>query len=150
MLDGVPVFKLVSSGITSASLLAHSVLIWISIGLIVIALFLHLRSKRHLKNLAAVLPLLYAIIICTHFWGQTIKDSSILFSPLVYADGKIFNSIGDAFIYSMAMFLTICAVFMTRTDLYKVILKGKTPKKGLSIYAVAVSIAIAGLIFYSH
>ncbi|MGN1215821.1 MAG: ATP-binding protein [Candidatus Cryptobacteroides sp.] len=149
-LDGIPVFKVVNNDLTSASLLAHSVLVWAAIGLIIIALMLYLNSRRSIKRLLLVLPILYLIIICTHFWGQTIKDSSSLFSPLVYADGRIFNSIGDAFIYSMTVFLTICAFYMTREDLYRKILSCKNRKGSLAIFGISVSLLLGCMFFYTH
>lgn len=148
-LDGVPIFKVIDNGATGASLMAHSVLIWISIALLVIAIFVHLTNKRCLKRLLAVIPALYVTMSATVLWGQTIKDSSTMFSPLVYADGKIFNSIGDAFIFSMAIAMTILCFFLVREDIYRKLASRRKPA-AFSLYAATVSLALAGLFTYIH
>ncbi|MBQ0144275.1 MAG: hypothetical protein KBS78_03735, partial [Bacteroidales bacterium] len=148
-LDGVPIFKVIDNGATGASLMAHSVLIWISIALLVIAIFVHLTNKRCLKRLLAVIPALYVTMAATVLWGQTIKDSSTMFSPLVYADGKIFNSIGDAFIFSMAIAMTILCFFLVREDIYRKLASRRKPA-AFSLYAATVSLALAGLFTYIH
>jgi Signal transduction histidine kinase involved in nitrogen fixation and metabolism regulation len=149
MLEGKPVFKVMNNA-SGSLFLAHSMLIWLAIGLTIAALFMHLGSRPRTKRFFFVLAALYLTIVATFIWGETIKDSSTLFSPLIYADGRFFNSLGSAFIWTLAIFLSIWSMFFIRNDIYRHILSWKHSKCGLAFFAAAAGAMMMGLLAYLH
>ena len=150
MLDGVPVFKVVSESIGRHSMAAHSTLIWLAILCFVLASLFHLSGKRSLKRLLLVLSGLFTVIIGAYFWGENIKDSSRLFSPTVYADGQFFNSLGAVLIVSMLIVLSLCCIFVTRRDIFRRILGSKHPHALLVIFSLFMAAITAGVLAYVH
>jgi len=145
MLDGEPVFKVTSYSGRGTSVFAHSALVWLAIALFVIAALLHLRNKKKVKRLYLVLAWILGVCISAFLWGETIKDSSKLFSPSIYADGKLFNSLGAILICAMMIVLLISCVFFTRNDIYRKILQCKHQKAALHTYAVCIFLAMIGV-----
>ena len=75
---------------------------------------------------------------------------SKLFSPTIYADGKVFNSLGELIIVSAAIFFAILALFLTRKRILRKILRRKNPKIALGAYTVFLTLLLAGVIAYIH
>ena len=149
-LDGRPVFKIVADSMAGRSATAHSTMIWFAIVCFVIASLLHLSGKRSLKRLMLVLTGLLAVITAAYFWGENIKNSSKLFSPTVYADGQLFNSLGAVLIASMLIVLCVCCIFVTKNDIYRRILRSRHSKMTLWIYAITIFLLITGVFAYVH
>lgn len=149
-LDGRPVFKIVANSMAGRSVTAHSTMIWFAIVCFVIASLLHLSGKRSLKRLLLVLAGLLAVITAAYFWGENIKNSSRLFSPTVYADGQLFNSLGVVLIASMLIVLCVCCIFVTRNDIYRRILRSRHSKGTLWTYAILIFLLMAGVFVYVH
>lgn len=70
---------------------------------------------------------------------------SKLFSPTVYADGKLFNSLGTALIASLLIVFLIGTVFFFRRNIYRNILRSKNPRSGFAAIAFF-SLLVLGLV----
>ncbi len=149
-LDGRPVFKIVSNPVSGQSAAAHSMMIWLAIVCFIIASLLHLAGKKSMKRLALVLTGLFAVIVATYFWGENMKNSAKLFSPTVYADGQLFNSLGAVLIASMLIMLSIGCTFVTRNDIFRHILKTRRVRLSLWIYATCIFLLTAGIMVFVH
>ena len=150
ILDGMPVFKIVANSVTGQSAATHSTMIWFAIACFIIASLLHLAEKKSLKRLMLVLAGLFAVISATYFWGENMKNSFKLFSPTVYADGQLFNSLGAVLIVSLLIVLSVCCTFVTRNDIFRRILRTRHRKRTLGLYAVCIFLLIAGVLFFVH
>lgn len=150
IIDGKPVFKIVANSVTGQSAATHSTMIWFAIACFVIASLLHLAEKKSLKRLLLVLAGLFAVITATYLWGENMKNSSRLFSPTVYADGQLFNSLGAVLIASLLIVLSVCCTFVTRNDIFRRILKTRNRKLALGLYAVCIFLLIAGVLVFVH
>ena len=78
-----------------------------------------------------------------------LSNSIELFSPTVYADGRLFFSLGNVLILHLLIFLAVVYVYLNRRKLLRWIRKGRTSVR-LAIYGVAVIIAIAAICLYIH
>lgn len=145
-----PVFKIINSTLNGRSIVAHSTLTWFALACFIIASLLYLSDNRSQKRLLAVLSGLFVVMLAAYLWGENIKDSSKLFSPTIYADGQFFNSLGTVVIFSLLIVLSICCVFVTRRDIYRVILRARDPKLSLIVNASCLAAIIAGLMVYIH
>ncbi len=148
--NGEPVFKIASNAMTGQPLTTHSALIWLAIVCFILASGIHLGNKRTLKRLLAVLTGLFTVMAGAYFWGENINDTSKLFSPTVYADGQVFNSLGAVLIASMLIVLSICSIFVTRKDIYRKILSSGSRKAGMFLFAGCILLIIAGMLVYVH
>lgn len=149
-LDGEPVFKIVDNSISGRSASAHSTLIWLAIACLIIASMLHLFERKTIRRLVPVLFCLWTIIIATYFWGENMKNTSGIFSPTVYADGQLFNSLGAVLMVSLLIFLSVYCVFATRNDIYRRILRSGHTKGMLWVCAASVSAMIIGVSTFVH
>lgn len=149
-LDDRPVFKVTAASIPGQSSTTHSTMIWFAIGCFVIASLFHLAEKKNLKRLLLVLAGLFAVIIATYIWGESMKNSSKLFSPTVYADGQLFNSLGAVMVTSLLIIFFVGCSFVTRNDIFRKILRTRHTRRTLWLYAGAILLMIAGVFLYVH
>ena len=145
---GEPVFKLIDNGSASSSKMAHSTLVLMGILLIIIALFTHLAGRRTIRRLAFVIPGLALTMAAAYFWGQTMKDSILLFSPLIYAGGKVFDSLGSAVIFTTGVTSFVCCLFITREDIYRRILQSGHPKRSFGLLVTVTGLLIFSILSY--
>ena len=149
-LDGKPVFKIMANTVSGQSAATHSTMIWLAIACFIIASLFHLFGKKTLKRLILVLSGLFAVITATYFWGENMKNSSWLFSPTVYADGQLFNSLGAVLIASLLIILSVCCVFVTRNDIFRRILRSRHTRGTLWLYASCVCAMVIGVFAFVH
>lgn len=148
--DGRPVFKIMSNPVAGQSAATHSTMIWLAIACFITASILHLAQKRSLKRLLLVLASLITVITATYLWGENMKNSSRLFSPTVYADGQLFNSLGAVLIAALLIILSVGCTFVTRNDIFRRVLRTRHKKWSLWFYTVCVSLLIIGVIVFVH
>lgn len=70
-----------------------------------------------------------------------------LFSPTVYADGRLFFSLGNVLIIHLLIFLAVMYLYLRRRKILRWIQKGDADLK-LFIYGAAIVLAIGGICFY--
>lgn len=75
---------------------------------------------------------------------------SKLFSPTIYAGGRIFNSLGTVLSISVFIVLAVCLLFAFRKRILKRILDGSHPKSRLAIHTVFLILLLAGILVYTH
>ncbi len=75
---------------------------------------------------------------------------SKLFSPTIYADGKVFNSLGAIVIVSIVIFLGILTFFFFRKRILRRILRKKGWKTILAAYTALLLLILAGTVLFIH
>lgn len=145
---GKPVFKLIENNASSSTTMAHSALVLTGILLIIIALFTHLANKRCLKRLLLVIPGLVMTMAAAYFWGKAMQDRIMLFSPLIFSGGKLFDSLGAVMIFSSGIIFLICCLFFTRDDLYRKILASGHPESNLKLFTAILTVLTLGVSAY--
>lgn len=75
---------------------------------------------------------------------------STLFSPTIYADGRLFNSLGIVIIVSLLLFTGICVLFFQRKRILRKILKARKPIMATTIHAIGLAALLIGVILYIH
>ena len=149
-LDGKPVFKVTSDSLAGNYAGAHTTLIWLAIACFVLCSLLHLSSKRTVKRLLLVLAGLLAVMTAAYIWGGNVNNTSKVFSPTIYADGQMFNSLGAVLIVSLLIILSIGCIFVTRYDIYRKMLKARRPKLTMWLYSIAILLIMAGVVAFVH
>ncbi len=139
-LEGYPLMKLVQETSRISPLLPDTTMIWLSAAFFIIGVMVYLGFHRNVRtmsySIAAVtlaLGILYAV-------GCSIQDSSALFSPTLYADGSIFQSLGALLIINIWITLIYACVYLTE--------KGNRQKVAVACsegraYAVLIGVIVA-------
>ncbi len=70
-----------------------------------------------------------------------------LFSPTVYADGRLFGSLGNVLIIHLLIFLLVLQFYLSRKRILKWIMRGNTDLK-LGMYGLFVLLAIVAICLY--
>ena len=91
------------------------------------------------------IPLMKVLRENTNYLSNRIE----LFSPTVYADGRLFFSLGNVLILHLLIFLAVVYVYLNRKKLLRWIRKGKSDTR-LAIYGVSLIVAIAAICLYIH
>lgn len=149
-LDGKPVFKVTSDSLAGNYAGAHTTLIWLAIACFVLCSLLHLSSKRTVKRLLLVLAGLLVVMTAAYIWGGNVNNTSKVFSPTIYADGQMFNSLGAVLIVSLLIILSIGCIFVTRYDIYRKMLNARRPKLTMWLYSIAILLMMAGVVAFVH
>ena len=116
--NGVPLFLLADETLAQPSG-THSALLWIAVGLLMAGLLLLLSSCPTLPCLLPVLACQGGVLAWLYVNGGQLFQDSQLFSPLLYADGPFFYSLGAVILVNLAISLLVWDLYLVRWTLLK-------------------------------
>lgn len=131
--DGAPLFSIISD-VPINFIRSKTGIRWIAILLALFALFSYHASKRNFKSLTLVIAGLVIIRLVAMVVARPLLLDSTLFSPSLYADGEVFNSLGNLLLNHASVFLMILAMFMVRIPIIKNINSSKEIVKRLKSF----------------
>ena len=145
---GVPQFKLINetlgnSAKTDAYLILFAYLFFL------VASCIYFSQKKSLRRYVLTLTANLAALLAAYFWGRTLRNDVRIFSPLVYADGQVFYSLGAVLLINFAITLSVVLTYMARRGLYRYIRQDRTGRRQ-KIYVAIAFLCIAGIIFYTQ
>jgi len=108
-----------------------AILRWFAMLLAIIALFSNLQINRGVKEFFFVFGGLVVIRFLAIYQSSQSQSEFELFSPNLYADFGIFNSLADLLITNILIFLLILALFMVRKSLALIFLRSQIKKRRL-------------------
>lgn len=121
---------------------------WIAILFVILAFFSLHDNKRSFTSLF----LLYSGLIITHIFAKgmiNVLESDVkLFSPILYADSNLYDSLGRLLISHLYIFLYVLAIFMLKKKLYSRFLKLNYKLRKL-ISKISIALPIL-LLIYIH
>lgn len=115
-IDGRPQFK-ISYDSLNASSSANMPLLWAALLLFLAAGMVFLRAAPGLRGLATVLPLSLLSLLLFYIYGGALSANSGLFSPLLYADGRVFYSLGALILLSLMIAVPVLGLFIKRKEI---------------------------------
>ncbi|MCQ2141892.1 MAG: ATP-binding protein [Bacteroidales bacterium] len=145
----IPQFKVITD-VTESSVGVNFKLLWGALGLLIAAMFLLLVDKRSLLRYFLSTAVMLLAIFAMYIRGMFTHGRAILFSPVLYADGPFFYSLGAVVLVNMAMQVFIANTFCIRRKVYKAILSSSHRKTLAVLYSLALLSMVAGVIFYTH
>ena len=138
--DGIPMFKLLSESLSTAPGLNIN-LLWAALLLLLAAGFAFVIGSPTVKAAAISLPVSLAALAVMYFAGKHLGADSGLFSPLLFADGPVFYSLGGLLLLSIMIAVPVWTLYIIRRDIYKTI-QGKAVRIAaaclLLVYAAGV------------
>jgi len=104
---------------------------WFALLFAIIALFSNLNAHRSAKEFLFVMGWLVIIRFVAIYQSSLLQSDLELFSPNLYADFGLFNSLADLLITNLTVFFLLVALFVVRKSLALLIYKAKNYKKKL-------------------
>ena len=114
--SGSPVFKLLKESPASASG-AGVPFLWAALVLFLTAGMSFLYRSPSLRNMALTMAVCLLVLAAFYFAGMRLGAASGLFSPLLYADGKVFYSLGGLILLALALIVPAWSLFAVRKSL---------------------------------
>ena len=145
VLEGTPQFKVLRDTLAGTPL-ANAVLIWAAMALVLAALFVFIFSKRTLLRFGYAALVLAFVTILMYIWGRSAQSDFNIFSPTLYAGGKVLYSLGAVVLANLCIVLLSGGLYLVRKDIQSRI---KT-RRGAVMSVIGLLVAIIGLLVYSH
>ena len=132
--DGTPMFKILYDPLFAASPVSMPYL-WTALLLFLAAALLFLLAEPGPRNLAVELLSCFAVLLAFYFSGARVSVNSGLFSPLLYADGRILYSLGALILLSLMLLMPVWSISIVRRRGEAKFLKWIQPPLALALAA---------------
>lgn len=148
-LGAEPMFKIVPEARPDLQPVDGSGLRWLALIFFTLSVVLYLWTHKSIRNYALAIAILLGMTVTAYFWGLQQQNTSTLFSPNVYADGRVFYSFGSLLIINTYIFLYILCTYIVRNNFTgKVFRSGR--KFARKAYAVSLVVLILATAAYIH
>ncbi len=146
-LDGEPFFSVVET----RPLLSHSkmmILRWIAFILTIFAVLVHLYRNRNKKTFTISLIIIAILSAFSFYITSQMPPVKDIFSPMLYADGRMFNSLAEIMNIHFYIFVYVLAIFICRKQIIRNI---KSSSKVARRLKTGIFVALAlGLALFIH
>lgn len=151
IIEDVPLFKILYNSDQSPYLFDNSLLRWVALVLLAVAMLLFMSGHRTLKVYVTVIMSLAALTTVAFFWELQMSGSTEIFSPTLYADGQIFFSLGALILVNTFIIAMHLCTYMMSDTTAETIRKNKAKRRrNLTIYYIFCLVMAAGTIIYTH
>ena len=146
--SGTPLFKIAAETVAEPE--RYNVfLFWLSVILFLLGTLLLLSVKPMVPVAAGAAALQTAFIVGLYLYGLRLGQSSQLFSPLLYADGAFFYSLGAVVLVNLLLTVLVLDLYIVRWPLLRWFREKNTRFLRLAaLLAVLALIAAIGLYIY--
>ena len=132
-------------------LLGHSqkmFLRWLAFIFTIFAILVYLSRNRNKKTFTLSLVGITILSICSFYITSNMPPVKDIFSPMLYADGRLFNSLAEIMNIHFYIFIYILAIFICRKPIIRNIKSSTTIAKRVKT-GIFIALAIA-LVVYIH
>ncbi len=148
LVKGTPLFKLTTETLSEPSQ-RHSALLWLAVALLLAGTLVFLSGHPRLPWMFLAMAIQLGLLCWLYFYGQHLSQSSQLFSPLLYADGNFFYSLGAVILVNLSITLAVVDIYLIRWTLLRDIRRRGSPVLEAWL-AVAGLFMVAGIVLYLH
>ena len=150
-IDGNPLFKIIYDSTKATPFFDNSMLRWVAIILLAVAIVMFLAGHRTLKVYSVAIVSLAALFLMSFIWGMQLNGVTELFSPTVYADGALFFSLGSLVLVNMFITLFVICTFLVRNRLTALMRHDrKHTDRNMALYGLLTLTASIALACYTH
>ena len=136
--DGEPLFSVIHTSSISYNS-PYTMIRWLSLLFAGFALFSYHFKTRNKRSLIITICSLLTLRAVAFTISKITFHNATFFSPSLYADGAIFDSLGAIVINHIFLFLDVLAIFMLRLGIIKNISHSKPKGKRLKMTIVALA-----------
>ncbi len=146
--DGTPLFKLTAETLSEPSQ-RHSALLWLAVALLLAGTLVFLSGHPRMAWMVLAMAVQLGLLAWLYFYGRHLSQTSQLFSPLLYADGNFFYSLGAVILVNLAITLAVVDLYLVRWPLLRDLLRRND--RGLEAGLLAGgALLTAAIVFYLH
>ena len=150
-IDGKPLFKILYDSSQATPFFDNSMLRWVAVILFALAIVMFLAGHRTLRVYAVVTCTLTLLFFMSYLWGMQMNGSSELFSPIIYADGPVFSSLGSLLLINTYITVGITCLFLVRNRITALARKVRKSYRGnLLVYGIIIAILAVSTIIYTQ
>ena len=141
-IDGKPLFKILYDSSQATPFFDNSMLRWVAVILFAFAIVTFLAGQRTLRVFAAATATLTLLFLMSYIWGIQINGSAELFSPLIYADGPVFFSLGSLLLINTYITLMAVCLFLVRNRITAIARKNRNHyRRNILTFGICITIA---------
>ena len=150
-IDGKPQFKIIYDASQATPFFDNSMLRWVAIMLLAVAIILFFMGHRNLKVYGVFAVSMTLLFLMSFLWGVQMSGSSEIFSPTIYADGTLLFSLGALILINTYITLMSLCTYLIRNRLAAMARHDrKNKRRNLSIYGIVTLTIIAATSVYTH
>ena len=143
--DGRPIFKLLNDS-PGNTVPANMPWLWAALLLFLAASFFFICAVPGIRSLCTGLAAMLAALAVFYFTGPRVSANSGLFSPLLYADGRLLYSLGAVVILSLALTLPVWSFFIARKEVHEATDK----KPGIWFRGLVMLVSAAVIVVFTY
>ena len=144
---GEPLLKIASETVEPVRVVSNYVLFWLGVALFLFGTLLFLSSRRSLFRYFLSLVLQAAILAAVYFYGMYVRGASRIFSPVLYADGSVFYSLGAVLTVNLMIVLAVVDTYLARRRIFS---GPRRARFSAAAACVVLFLAAAGICAHIH
>ena len=153
-IEGIPVLKVSAESISGGRGTVDFALFWIAIGLFLVSSLFFLSSRRTWGRFILTVLLQLISLGAAYAYGLFFRDESMVFSPILYADGSVLYSLGAVLLINLGFTSVMSSSFLMRRKWLRFIREKDTAARGVlsaaaNIFMAAAVVAVAHRMFRS-
>lgn len=145
--QGTPLLKLIQENDNVIPLMPGAWVAWFAVFLLVAAILSYLSNHRTIIDMHKGIAGFSAIALVFLLACRGIQSTSDMFSPTVYAGGKVLYSLAAVLMVNLWILLMVTCVYMARVPIARKLLRGR-PGVRLWVYTSLALIAIGAILYY--
>lgn len=150
-IDGKPQFKIIYDASQATPFFDNSMLRWVAIMLLAVAIILFFMGHRNLKVYGVFAVSMTLLFLMSFLWGIQMSGSSEIFSPTIYADGTLLFSLGALILINTYITLMSLCTYLIRNRLAAMARQDtKNKRRNLILYGFVTLMIIAATSVYTH
>lgn len=146
---GVPVLKITSESISGGRGTVDYALFWIAVGLFLLSSLLFLSCRRDWGRYLLTVLLQLLLLGASYAYGVFYRDESMIFSPILYADGSILYSLGAVLLINLGFTVFIASTYLMRRQWLRFI-RGRNTKLRTALCSAANLVFTLGVAILAH
>ncbi|MBO4446705.1 MAG: cache domain-containing protein [Bacteroidales bacterium] len=145
--EGHPCFKLQYALASTSSTQAGRFLLWLALGLLCAAAFCWLSVNLNLRSYVIFSLVVLVALASMYFYGKTLPGDSPVFSPLLFAGGRLLYSLGAVVLINAAILFLSAGIYMVRSSLRPLFRRGRIVS---AVLLLVFLFAVALIAAYTH
>ena len=142
--QGRPQFKILLESFSSSGRDA-SPLLWLALALVLGSALLYLSAGRSPRRFFAAVGGMALVLAGLYFWGKFSRSRPLIFSPMLYAGGKVLYSLGAVILINLSILLLAACCYMLRDRI-----GARIRTRGRRILALGLGlVTVAGILVYA-
>ena len=148
-IDGRPLIKVLQENPRVMPMIPHPVALWVAILLILGGMLMFLYYNRDIRYMLLTLIGSTLFLMAFYIFGMAMKGTVGLFSPTVYADGRLFYSLGALLIFNTWIVIAVSCIYICRIPLLRWLSRSNR-RRNLAVSGIVLLAAAIAIMLHIH